>query len=115
MEKKSISFPTVRGTSIDTELDTTSWSHQLTLPRGQAREVKLTSPTAIPSCLPSGRASWTNFLTLLPLVSCLLLERAKTAFIRSIIDLGAVATAWISLELVDDGIGDFVEDELNRT
>ena len=53
-----MSRPMVRGTSIDTELDTRSLDHQ------RGIRSALTKPTAMDSCRDSGRARPTNLDTL---------------------------------------------------
>lgn len=93
-----MSFPMVRGTSIDTELDTNSWAmsalphmvdrHCCRLQLSLGIDKQLTKPTAIPNCLASGLASSTNFDTLLVPVSWLASVRAKVDDMRSRIERG---------------------------
>ena len=72
VEKKSMSFPMVRGTNIDTEEDTSNYPFSSTILPSllnilsrQTEIVRvLTKPTAIPSCLDSGVARSTSFPTL---------------------------------------------------
>lgn len=90
-EKKSMSLPTVSGTSMDTELETSSYTIiSPTVSRPICIKYRRTSPIAIPNCLPSGFASSTSFPTLLDPVSGALSAKAKVVDIRSIMDRGGI-------------------------